>query len=79
VLGERDLTIRQLELKLNTAYDQRKRAESRWGAALKQNAKMLSELAAMAAQVQPEASPSLTRARASILYRWIPRLFVLDL
>lgn len=51
LLGEKDETIRQLELKLNTACNQRERAEARCGEALEENAKMRSDLAVLAAQV----------------------------
>ncbi|CAN0457526.1 unnamed protein product, partial [Ectocarpus sp. 12 AP-2014] len=52
LLGEKDETIRQLELKLSTACNQRERAEARCGEALEENAKMRSDLATLAAQVQ---------------------------
>lgn len=51
LLGEKDETIRQLELKLRTACNQRERAEARCGEALEENAKMRSDLAMLAAQV----------------------------
>lgn len=52
LLGEKDETIRQLELKLSTACNQRERAEARCGEALEENSKMRSDLAILAAQVK---------------------------
>ena len=52
LLGEKDETIRQLELKLSTACNQRERAEARCGEALEENARMRSDLAVLAAQVK---------------------------
>lgn len=51
LLGEKDETIRQLELKLRTASNQRERAEERCGEALEENAKVRSDLVTLAAQV----------------------------
>eukprot|EP00903_Cladosiphon_okamuranus_P020140 g18493.t1 len=59
LLGEKDETIRQLELKLSTACNQRERAEARCGEALEENAKMRSDLAVLAAQVQDAEERSL--------------------
>ena len=51
MLGEKDETIRQLEVKLRTAANQRERAEARCGETLEENARMRSDLATLAAQV----------------------------
>lgn len=57
LLGEKDETIRQLELKLRTASNQRERAEERCGEALEENERMRSDLATLAAQVGSSAGP----------------------
>ena len=52
ILGEKDETIRQLELKLLTACNQRERAEQRCGQTLEENERMRSDLMTLASQVR---------------------------
>eukprot|EP00904_Undaria_pinnatifida_P003934 jgi/Undpi1/13541/HiC_scaffold_8.g03200.m1 len=59
LLGEKDETIRQLEVKLRTATNQRERAEARCGETLEENARMRSDLEMLAAQVQDAEERSL--------------------
>jgi hypothetical protein len=52
LLGEKDETIRQLELKLLTACNQRERAEQRCGQTLEENERMRSDLMTLVSQVR---------------------------
>lgn len=51
MLGDKDETIRQLELKLLTASNQRERAEQRCGQTLEENERIRSDLMTLASQV----------------------------
>jgi len=57
LLREKDVTIRKLELKLNTADSDKEYAEARVGDAREIQAKTRDDLDILVAQVEPEASP----------------------
>jgi hypothetical protein len=52
IIAEKDEEVRQLELKLRTAHNQRERAEERCGAALAENEKIKQDLITLARQLQ---------------------------